>query len=216
MRIFLLVFLFMAFTVGISAQTAAKIKLQNPGSGKILLIRGKTRATIALTKDVAGCADGNAAIKKEFKDCAAGSADFKLIDAAVKDNRTYLVISSTAAGNCNVCGQCGADEAIGLIWLKLDRNLRLLDKKSAALDYCRFDIALISDILDFNEETQEKILKPVFTNDVLTIDFEQKIFEENSDRSHFEFSHLEYDRKTPEKGFVIKTERREKSSVTEQ
>lgn len=216
MRYLLLIFLFAAFTIGISAQTASKIKLQNPGFGKVTVIRGKTRATVSLSKEVAGCSYGNAAIKKEYKDCAAGPAEFTLVDATVKDNQTYLVIYSTAAGNCNVCGQCGANDAISLIWLKLDRNLRLLDKKGVAIDYCRFAVEPVSDIIDFNEETQEKILKPVFTNDVLSIDYEQEIFEENRDGSHYDFSHLEYNRKTPEKGFVIKTERREKSSVPEQ
>lgn len=216
MRIISLVLSFMLLTIAASAQTAAKIRLQNPGSGKVTVIRGKTRATINLSSDVAGCADGSALVKKEFKDCAAGSAEFHLIDASVKNNRTYLLIASEAMGNCNVCGRCGADEAFALIWLKLDQSLRVLDKKSVPIDYCRLDVQLISEVVDFNEATQDETLKLNFKDDRLEIDFEKKIFEESSERTRFEFSHLEYNRKTPEKGFIIKTEKREKSSVSEQ
>ena len=216
MRKLFLIALFISLTTGALAQTAAKIKLQNPGFGKVTVIRNRMRATINLRADVAGCADGSAVIKKEFKDCAAGSAEFHLIDATVKNNRTYLLIASEAMGNCNVCGRCGADEAFALIWLKLDQNLRVQAKKSVPIDYCRLDIQLLSEVVDFNEETQDETLKINFKDDRLEIDFEKEIFEESSDQSHYEYSHLEYNRKTPEKGFIIRTERRDKSSVPEQ
>ena len=216
MRNFLIAFLLATFAAGVSAQTASKIRLLNAGSGKVTVVRNKARATINLSREVAGCGYANAATKKNFKDCAAPSAEFHLIDATVKNNQTYLLIASEAMGNCNVCGQCGADESFALIWLKLDRNLRVLDKKGVPIDYCRFDIDLISAVVDFKEETQDESLNLKFKDDRLEIDFEKKTFEANSERSYYEFSHLEYNRKTPEKGFVIKTERREKSSVPEQ
>jgi hypothetical protein len=211
MRYFILFFLFTAFGVAVSAQTAAKIRLQNSAPGKVTVIRGKTRAVVDLSKSVAGCAFSAAATKKRYKDCAASPAEFKLIDATVKDNLTYLVISSEASGNCNVCGQCGATDAFGLIWIKLDRSLRVLDKKDVPIDFCLMNVELISDIVDFNEETQVSTLKLAFEDDILMVEFEKREFIE--DKNDYEFSHLEYSRKTPEKGFVIKTEKREKSSL---
>ena len=216
MRILTAIFLFFSLTLCAAAQTVSKIKLQNPGSGKITLVEKKKRVTVDLSRDVAGCAAGTAAIKKEYKDCAAGSAEFQLVDATLKNNQTYLLLSSTAAGNCNVCGQCGAVEALGLIWLKLDKNLRVLDKKSVSIDYCRMNIEPVSKIVDFDEETQRKTLKLNFKDNVLAFDLEKTIFEENSDNKSYEFSHFEYNRKTPEKGFVIKTQRRDKSAIPEQ
>ena len=215
MRIIILFLSLVWLTIGASAQTASKIRLQNPGFGKVTLIRNKTRVTIDLSRDVAGCAFASAATKKMYKDCSAPPAQFQLIDATVKNNETFLLIASEASGNCNVCGNCGADSAFALIWLRLDRNLRVLDRKSTPIDYCRLDVFLISDALLFNEDTQEEKLKLIFTNDRLALDFEKKIFEENPDRIVYEFSHLEYNRKTPEKGFIIKTEKREQSSVPE-
>jgi len=215
MRTLLLFTLFFSILNAASAQTAAKIRLQNSAPGKITVIRNKTRAVVDLRKEVAGCAFATNETKKRFKDCAASAADFRLVDATVKEKQTYLLISADAAGNCNVCGRCGADDAFALVWVKLDKNLRLLDKKSVAIDFCLLDITLISDVVDFNEETQEQKLKLVFQNELLAIDFEKRNFVEDA-AGAYEFSHLEYNRKTPEKGFVIKTEKRAKSSIPEQ
>jgi hypothetical protein len=215
MRVLFFILLLISFAAGISAQTPAKIGLQNSAPGKITLTRNRTRAIIDLSRDVAGCAYASAAVKKAANDCGASPAEFKLLDATVKDAQTYLLIASVAAGNCNVCGRCGATEAFGLIWLKLDRNLRLLDKKSVPIDFCLGDIEAVGEIIDFNEETQEATLKLAFNGDVLAVDFEKTIFGEDAARS-YEFSRLEYNRKTPERGFVIKTEKRERSSVPEQ
>lgn len=216
MRILLIILSFVMLASGVSAQVPAKINLRNAGPGKIALTGNKTRATIDLSKDVTGCAFAGAAVKKTYKDCAANPAEFRLIDATAKNSRIYLLISTGAAGNCNVCGQCGAADAFGLIRLTLDRRLRVVDKKSIALEFCLQDTALVSDLVDFNEETQEQSLKLVFENDVLAVDFEKSIIDETGDRRGYEFSHLEYNRKTPENGFVIKTEKREKSSIPEQ
>jgi hypothetical protein len=220
MKFLTLIFLFVSLVICAEAQTAAKIKLQNSASGKITLIKNKTRATLDLSRDVAGCGYVNAAIRKNFKDCAASPAEFALVDATAKNNQTYLLISTEAAGNCNVCGQCGADDAFGLIWLKLDKNLRVLDKKSVPIDFCRMDITPVSNVVDFKEETQEQSqeesLKLNFKDDILAVDFEKTLFDDGGNIVGYEFSHLEYRRKTPERGFVIKTEKREKSSVPEQ
>jgi hypothetical protein len=220
MKFSTLIFLFVSLAICASAQIAAKIKLQNSAPGKITLTGNKTRAVLDLSKDVAGCAYADGATKKNFKDCAASPANFALVDAREKNNQTYLLISTDAAGNCNVCGRCGADDSFGLIWLKLDKNLRVLDKKSVPIDFCRMDITLVSDVVDFKEETseqsQEQTLKLNFKDDILAVDFEKTLFDDNGDVSGYEFSHLEYNRKTPEKGFVIKTEKREKSAIPEQ
>lgn len=59
-------------------------------------------------------------------------------------------------------------------------------------------------------------LRLSFNKDILTVGFEKTIFSDKSDISGYEFSRLEYNRQTPEKGFVIKTEKRDKSSANEQ
>lgn len=222
MRLILSLFFFAALFIPISAQIPAKIKLQKSGLGKITVVRGKTRSVIDLSKDVAGCAYVTGGRKRELdkKSCAAPAASFKLLSAVVKTNQTFLVVQSEAMGNCNVCGQCGASEAYALIWIKLDARLRILDKKSTPIEYCLADVFNITPSIKVNEQNQNprtnlptQSLELKFNKDILVVEFEKTIFNENSEISGYEFSHLEYNRKTPEKGFVIKTEKRAKSSI---
>lgn len=208
-----LVFLFLSFVSPLSA-TAQKISLRGNKTGGIVVTKGKMRATIDLSRDVAGCSYVPAGERKRELDameCTALPAGFKLIDATVKNNQTFLVVLTEAMGNCNVCGQCGASEAFALVWLKLDARLRVLQKKSVPLEVCREDISLLSPEIQINDPEDNQILNLRFKGNVLIIELEKAIYGEN-DTSVYEFSHLEYNRKTPEKGFVIKTEKRSKSA----
>lgn len=198
--------------------SAQNVRLRAAGAGKISVTRGKLRSLIDLRRDTSGCAYVSGAQKRSLdaKGCAAPPASFQLVDATTKNSQTYVVVQTEAMGNCNVCGQCGASESFTLIWLKLDARLRLLEKKAVPIDSCYEDIALVEGGVSFNEETQDTSLKLSFVNNVMSLAFEKKIFNDNSDVSGYDFSQLLYDRKTPEKGFVIKTEKREKSSAREQ
>lgn len=211
-----LVFLLMIFLLAVSANYAQKIKLRNVGFAKISLTKGSLRSTINLEKEAAGCPYISGVAKSNLASigCAAPPASFQLVDATVKNNQIFVVVSADAMGNCNVCSMCGASEAFSVIWLKLDKNLQLVEKKSVPIELCRTNVALISNYTTVNENDDETLKLP-FKNDVLTIEFEKTIFNDNADISGYEFSHLEYNRKTPEKGFVIKTETRGKSSMPE-
>lgn len=202
---------FLCCALGVSAQN---IQFRSIGAGKISVSKGKLRSTIDLSKEVAGCT----AVAGDFrrvlveKGCAAPPATLKLVDSQTRNKQYFLVVQSEAMGNCNVCGQCGASESFSLIWLKLDAQFRVVEKKGVPLDYCIGNISLVNNSISFNEETQESKLQLKFVGDVLTIEYEKTLFGDNSDISGYDFSHLEYNRKTPEKGFVIKTEKRAQSS----
>ena len=203
----------------VQAQTAkiVKINFRALAAGKISVAKGKTHSTIDLSKAVAGCAFVAGQHKRELdkRECAAAPAEFELLDATTKNNQTFLLVLSEAMGNCNVCGQCGASEAFTLIWLKLNANLRLLEKKFAPIEFCFESVSLVNPAIEINEENQNEDLRLAFRADVLTVEFEKVLNGEN-DEIIYDFSHLEYDRKTPEKGFVIRTEKRRDSSIKEQ
>jgi hypothetical protein len=216
MRTIIFSLLFLLFLNCVSAQTAAaqKISIRGNKTGGIVVTRGKARATINLKEDVAGCAYLPAGERKrelDAQECTASPASFKLSDATVKNNQTFLVVLTEAMGNCNVCGQCGASEAFALVWLNLNANLRVIKKKSVPLSVCMENTSLISPEIQINEADYNERLKLPFKGDVLAIELEKEIHGENKTTS-YEFSRLEYNRKTPEKGFVIKTEKRPKSS----
>lgn len=207
-------FLLVAVVVATHAQKPAPIKVKSGGLGRVIVTSGKLRSSIDLSKNVSGCLYASAAIKKQVKDCAASPVSFALVDATEKDGFNYVLISTDAAGNCNVCGRCGASTAFGLVWLKLDSSLKLVDKQSTPIEFCLLEVTLLSDIVEFNEQTQIEKLNLVFdAKDVLTVEFEKQITVEKEDEPRYEFSHLEYSRKAPEKGLVIKTEKRMKSAT---
>lgn len=216
MRTIVFSLLFFLFLNCISAQTATaqKISVRGNKTGGIVVTRGKARATINLSKDAPGCAY---VPPREYKrrldtiECTASPATFKLIDATVKNNQIFLVVQTEAMGNCNVCGQCGASEAFGLVWLQLSANLRLMKKQSVPLEVCIQDISIISPAVIINDPEDNQILNLSLKGDRLKIELEKAIYGEN-DTTVYEFSRLEYNRKTPEKGFVIKTEKRDKSA----
>ena len=139
----LIFFLFLNF---VAAQTIAaqKISVRGNRTGGIVVTKGKARATINLKREIAGCpyvAAGERKRDLDARECTAPPASFRLIDAIVKNNQTFLVVLTEAMGNCNVCGQCGASEAFGLVWLQLNANLRLIKKKSVPLSLCIQDIS---------------------------------------------------------------------------
>ena len=201
--------MFLSCSIGISAQA---VRVRSAAAGKVLVTKGKLRSTIDLSKNVAGCAYVPASFKRDLdkKGCAASPATFKLIDSATRSNQTFLVLEAETMGNCNVCGQCGASEAYALIWLKLDKRLRVLEQNSLPIEDCRANIALLNEGTDADENTQNSAWK--FKDDILIVEAEKRIYE-NTDGKNYEFSHLEYNRKTPEKGFIIKTEKRADSSA---
>ena len=216
MRIISFTFFIFAFFFSVSAQTSSNVKIQKSGLGKIAVMRGKTRSLIDLSKDVAGCAFVSGAAKQRLDKigCAAPPATFRMVDATEKNKQTFLILTADAQENCNVCGRCGASEATTVLWLKLDARLRVLEKKNVPLYFCQENISTISPLSDVDEKTGDEKWNLPFKNDVMTIEFEKRIFGE-SDKDVFEYTRVEYDRTKPEKGFVIKTEKREKSSASE-
>lgn len=219
MRAIFLWCLILSFFGCVSAQAAGanpKIRLRNMGQARVSVTNGRFRATIDLSQDVVGCGYVLGKYKREFdkNGCSSPPANFKLIDAIVKGNESFLVIQSDAMGNCNVCGRCGASESYALIWLKLDARLRVADKKMIVLEDCLENISSLATKPDEDDNLSD--LPLIFKKNVLTVEYEKTIFNENSDVSGYQFSRLEYNRKTPEKGFVVKTQFRENSSIREQ
>jgi hypothetical protein len=211
MRKILLLFCIVVLSISILAQTQSKIKIKNSDWGKITVVRGKTRSTINLSKDISGCAYVSDSEKRilEKNNCAVSPAKIRLVDVTVKNNLIFLVVQSNAAGSCNICDrQCGRDESTSLIWLKLDARLRLLKKKSIPIEDCSKKIYLFTPEINFDEQTQTAKL---MERGIIVMEFEKILGEDG-----FQYTHLEYNWKTPEKGFVIKTEKRVRSSAQQQ
>lgn len=220
MRKILFIFLIATFGIFVSAQTKSNVRVQGNSLGKVTVSKGKARSVIDLSKDVSGCVFVPAEFKKDLdkKGCTAPPATFKLIDATEKNKQTFLILTANAQENCNVCGRCGASEATTVIWLKLDARLKLLEKKNIPLEYCGLNLTMIYSGSETNKETPDDSSDVSFRGNVMTIEFERRLFSEesNGDKDMYEFTHVEYDRTKPENGLVIKTEKRDKSSSPDQ
>jgi hypothetical protein len=215
-KLFLLIFTIVFVSISF-AQTKSDVKLKNIGQAKISIAKGKLLSKIDLSNDVAGCAFLTKKQKVQIdKDpmtegCSAPDASFKLIDTTEKNKTTYLIVLSEAMGSCNVCGHDGAGNTFSIIWLKLDSGLILIKKKSVIVEWSLDDIAVINPKSKPNSNLS--IWKPIFVKDLMIVEFEKTNYKDNGDVINYDFSHLEYNRKTPEKGFVVKTSKRKKSTI---
>jgi hypothetical protein len=215
-RLFLLVCMIVFVSINF-AQTKSTIRLKNIGQAKISITKGKLLSEIDLSDNVAGCAYVTNAYKKildndkVLKGCESPPANFKLIDSTEKDDFIYLIVWSEAMGNCNVCGHGGGTNSFSLIWLKLADDLKVIEKKSVDVEWYRNDIAVTKP--KPKAYYNLSIWKPIFIKDLMTIEFEKTNYKDNGDILDYDFSHLEYSRKTPEKAFVIRTSKLEKSTL---
>jgi hypothetical protein len=174
-------------------QNATAIKVYSARGMRIRIVAGTERTLADLTDDVSGCLDlfdphtPKLKLKQPLR--------IKVIDRVRRDDKYYLVLLTIAQSNCNVQGHCGAATDSTLIWLKLGAGLKLEEKQSAVIVGCRTNI----DVVDPQYNSQDElVIKPVrgrlaieygntFDDDVRTL------------------SQLVYDKKFPERGFVITT-----------
>lgn len=169
------------------------VMVKRAGNGKARITVGKVRKIINLSKDLAGCI-----MAFDRSDPKIGRMDvsgFELIDSVIKRNANYIVLLGTTIGNCNIQGQCGATDTYTLYWLKLNKALVILDKQ----------VAIIQDCLDDINMTEDTALRPY--KGTLTVKYEDNLYQQSSD---YTFSTLIYVHSEPEKGFIIKTEKRER------
>jgi hypothetical protein len=165
-----------------------------PARGKrIRIVAGTERTLVNLTDDVSGCLElFDPTISRRI---TRQPLRIKVIDRVSKDDKRYLVLLAEAQSNCNVQGRCGAATDYTLIWLKLGAGLKLEEKKSAVIVDCRMDIDMIDPEYGRQDELIIKLVRGR-----LAIEY-GNTFDDNVRT----LSQLVYDRKNPERGFVITT-----------
>jgi hypothetical protein len=178
------------------------VKVRSAGLGKFRLTSGKVSSVINLSKDVSGCFllyDGS-----DPKSKKSDATSFDLIDSVRKNGSIYLLLLATAGGNCNVQGQCGATEDWTLVWLKLNKSMKVLAKKAAVVQSCRYsNIELESEL-----ETAETPFKLV--NGKLKVEFSENLYNQDLD---YKFHTLTYHKAATEKGFSIISEKRPRPKI---
>jgi hypothetical protein len=174
-------------------QNTTAIKVYPARGKRIRIVAGTERTLVNLTDDISGCLElFDPTISQRRTRQPLG---IKVIDRVSKDEKHYLVLLAEAQSNCNVQGRCGATTDHTLIWLKLDAGLKLEGKQSAVLVDCRMNI----DMADPEYDSQDRpVIKLVRGR--LSVEYGNTI-----DDGVRTLSQLVYDRKFPERGFVITT-----------
>jgi hypothetical protein len=180
----------------------AAIKVYATRGKRIRIVAGTNRTLVDLTDDVSGCLDlfdphtPKLRMKQPLR--------IKVIDRVRKDDKYYLALLTSAQSNCNVQGYCGAATDITLIWLKLVAGLKLEEKQSAVIVGCRTNIDVADPQYDKRDDLVIKLVRGR-----LAIEYGNTL--DDDVRS---LSQLVYDRKFPERGFVMTT--KEKKPKQEQ
>lgn len=187
----ILVFSFNAF-----AQT---LKVSSAKNGKVRIVNGKTASIINLKNDVPGCFSIFDGTDPQRRISYVGS--FHLIDSVKKDKKIYLLLQVAAQGNCNVQGMCGAAENTTIVWLKLNQNLQLIDKKAFVWEDCVGQINPVTSNVNSEGPGRNKLR---LKNGKLTLKSDQNLYSETEDYS---VSTLTYDHNSAEKGFIISTKK---------
>ena len=174
-------------------QNTAAIKVYPARGKRISIVAGTERTLINLTDDISGCLElfDPTISERRFR----LPLGIKVIDRVSKDDKHYLVLLAAAQSNCNVQGRCGASTDHTLIWLKLDAGLKLEKKQSAVIVDCRMNI----DMIDSEHGRRDELIIKL-DRGRLAIEYGNTL-----DDKVRTLSQLVYDRKFPERGFVITT-----------
>ena len=149
---------------------------------------------------IAGCTSGIFDSSDPKSRPSGGEADTRVLDLLQKGGFWYLTFQTTLNSRCNVMGFCGAGSAVSLVWLKLDKTLKVAGKQVETLEDCASNTSLTewsgksaakaSDAYTPKLGLQAGLLELTYESDA----FEQKVQTVYS---------LRYDSRAPEQGFKV-------------
>lgn len=169
----------------------AKLKATSLKKGKVQLTRGTVKSIIDLSKDVSGCITVYDRSDPKVK---MDTTNISLFDSVVKGGKTYVVLLAEINSGCNITGECGAATDTTLVWLKLNSALKVESKKAVVVQSCFWG--------DINLTEESGDIK--LNGGKLSIQTETNLYKKDLEYS---VSTITYDRASPEKGIVVKTEK---------
>jgi len=186
---------------GIPTQQSARdpIRVNASKNGVFGLSLGAVKTSVRL-EGIAGCTGGIFDGSDPKSRPSGGEADTRVIDLLQKGGFWYLTFQTTLSSGCNVMGFCGAGEAVSLVWLKLEKSLKLAGKQVEILEDCRSNTSLTG----WSGKSSAK--SPDLDNPKLEL--RSSLLELTYESNHYEkqvqtVSSLRYDRRAPERGFKV-------------
>lgn len=172
----------------------APIAVDSLDKGRIRIHRAGRKRVLNLGREISGCK--GRLYDPMTQESSEAEVGFEIVDETEKPPYTYVLLLASAASNCNVQGECGADGSDStLFWLKITRDLSLAGKQSFPISDCRGRRVAVTtaDPGDPNFGTIQAKDLP-WVGDVLQIEFEK------GDKDEGKTQRLLYDRRDPNAG----------------
>jgi hypothetical protein len=170
------------------------IRITSLNDGRFRFAQRATQLVYNFQADLSGCAgtlyDGATGEKY------GGSVRARVLDETNRGKLWYVVMQVTTNSGCNVQGMCGAGVSVDVIWLKFDATLKLFKKQAVMVEDCRSS----TELTRFDGKSvdgQDTALE--MRNGVLNLQSSRNDY----DKKTTSVLSLRYDRRTPERGFVI-------------
>ena len=155
--------------------------------GIVQLSMGEKRKKIDLSSSISGCImayDNNPENRKD-------ASELQLIDSVPIDNHYYVVFLAYSSGNCNILGQCGAGLESDIIWMELNKDLSVSQKKSVSIDGCRYsDSSLISSTNPFGYNEGYSFTPLMITENGFKVTFEKNRHNTKKDYVHVQLLYM--------------------------
>ena len=168
------------------------LAISSTGRAGIEVSNGLTRRTLDFEEDISGCMDTYDPATGETDEVP---AEIRVAHSAFRKGKYYLLLIASATANCNIQGLCGAGKDHTALWVKLDRDLRLEDKKAAVIGACQAGITIFDPYLDATGDIPSMKAE----DGMLVIDFGNTRGNEEEDI----YYRLSYDTSHPERGALI-------------
>jgi hypothetical protein len=187
---------------GLPAEQASSdpVKITAFPNGIFKFRQGKLNGSINLQGGLAGCTTGTYDGSNPKSKPEGGAASTRVIDQIRKDAFWYVTFQTVLGSGCNVQGLCGAGEAVTLVWLKMDANLKLMAKKAVILEECLTNTSLTEwSGRKPGDGSDGLVPKLNLLGGKLELRFESEDYNTNQKT----ISSLRYERRSLEKGLIV-------------
>lgn len=171
-----------------------KITYQQHG---ILKLQSRTaQANVNVKPYLYGCLRLYDGSDPKARPATTDAISIRVLDEVVKGDKFFLLLQISTGSGCNVQGQCGAGEEVGVYWWQFNSALKQENFQHALITSCQQDVELE----EWDGKPSDTQLKLETRNGKLALKYTKHDYGQNKGDKSFSLS---YDRTAPEQGLRI-------------